>query len=86
MYQINDKEKHLCKAIVDAAYQVHRHLGPGLLEKIYVEEGVYVSEGAPLFRINSNEYQEQANSADASIHSAKASGHFSHQQPLQFLS
>ena len=35
MYQINDKEKHLCKAIVDAAYQVHRHLGPGLLEKIY---------------------------------------------------
>lgn len=44
----------------------------GLLEKIYVEEGVYVSEGAPLFRINSNEYQEQANSADASIQSAKA--------------
>ena len=35
MYQINDKEKHLCKVIVDAAYQVHRHLGPGLLEKIY---------------------------------------------------
>lgn len=44
----------------------------GLLEKIYVEEGAYVSEGAPLFRINSNEYREQANSADASIQSAKA--------------
>ncbi len=45
----------------------------GYLEKIFVEEGAYVAKGDPLFRINSNEYQEYANGADASIQSAKTS-------------
>ncbi|MEO6733517.1 MAG: efflux RND transporter periplasmic adaptor subunit [Ferruginibacter sp.] len=39
----------------------------GYLEKIYVEEGAYVSKGQPLFKINSREYKEISNSASASI-------------------
>ena len=35
MYLLNEKEEWLCKEIVDCAYQVHKQLGPGLLEKIY---------------------------------------------------
>ena len=35
MYQLTDREKRLCKEIVDCAYRVHSELGPGLLEKIY---------------------------------------------------
>ena len=35
MYQLTDREKGLCKEIVDCAYRVHSELGPGLLEKIY---------------------------------------------------
>ena len=35
MYQLTDREKWLCKEIVDCAYRVHSELGPGLLEKIY---------------------------------------------------
>jgi len=32
---LTDREKWLCKEIVDCAYRVHNELGPGLLEKIY---------------------------------------------------
>jgi len=32
---ITEKEELIAKKIVDAAYQVHKKLGPGLLEKIY---------------------------------------------------
>ncbi len=35
MYQLTEREKNVCTAIVDAAYKVHKQLGPGLLEKIY---------------------------------------------------
>jgi GxxExxY protein len=35
MYQLTENEKKLSTAIVDAAYKVHKQLGPGLLEKIY---------------------------------------------------
>ncbi len=44
----------------------------GYLEKIYVQEGDYVSKGQPLFKINSREYNEFSNSAAASVQSAKA--------------
>ncbi len=44
----------------------------GYLEKIFVEEGTYVQQGQPLFKINSNEYNEYANNAGASIQAAKA--------------
>lgn len=44
----------------------------GYLEKIYVEEGAYVSKGQPLFRINSRAYSELSNSASASVQGAKA--------------
>lgn len=44
----------------------------GYLDKIYVEEGAYVTKGQPLFKINSSEYVEYANNASASIQSAKA--------------
>ncbi len=44
----------------------------GYLEKIYVEEGAYVNQGQPLFRINSREYSELSNNAAASVQSAKA--------------
>ncbi len=32
---LSEKEEVIGKAIVDAAYQVHKELGPGLLEKVY---------------------------------------------------
>jgi GxxExxY protein len=32
---LTEREEALGKEIVDAAYKVHRELGPGLLEKIY---------------------------------------------------
>ncbi len=35
MYQLNEHEESLCREITDAAYHVHKGLGPGLLEKIY---------------------------------------------------
>jgi len=44
----------------------------GNLEKIYVDEGAYVSRGTPLFKINENPYREQLNNALASQHSAEA--------------
>ncbi len=45
----------------------------GYLEKIYMQEGAYVSKGQPLFKINSREYNEFSNSASASVQAAKAS-------------
>jgi GxxExxY protein len=35
MYILTETEEFLCKEIIDAAYKVHKQLGPGLLEKIY---------------------------------------------------
>ena len=32
---LSEEEERIGKAIVDAAYKVHKSLGPGLLEKIY---------------------------------------------------
>jgi GxxExxY protein len=34
-YVPSKKEELVAKKIVDAAYHVHKNLGPGLLEKIY---------------------------------------------------
>jgi len=44
----------------------------GYLEKVYVQEGDYVTQGQPLFRINSREYNEYSTSASASVSAAKA--------------
>lgn len=33
--QLSEREEFLAREIVDAAYHVHKELGPGLLEKIY---------------------------------------------------
>ena len=33
--KLSEREEYLGKEIVDAAYKVHKELGPGLLEKIY---------------------------------------------------
>ena len=32
---LSEKEEHIARKIVDAAYAVHKTLGPGLLEKVY---------------------------------------------------
>jgi GxxExxY protein len=32
---LSEKEEDVAKRLVDAAYTVHKKLGPGLLEKIY---------------------------------------------------
>jgi len=32
---LSDREEYIAKRIVDAAYTIHRILGPGLLEKVY---------------------------------------------------
>jgi membrane fusion protein (multidrug efflux system) len=44
----------------------------GYLEKIFVEDGAYVSAGQPLFRINSKEYSQFSNTAASNIQAAKA--------------
>ncbi len=35
MYQLNNNEDWLCQQIKDAAFAVHKVLGPGLLEQVY---------------------------------------------------
>ena len=35
MIQVSDREEDIARKIVDAAYAVHKELGPGLLEKVY---------------------------------------------------
>ena len=32
---LSEKEEYIARQIVDAAYTVHKKLGPGLLEKVY---------------------------------------------------
>jgi len=44
----------------------------GLLDKIYVEEGAYVTAGQPLFKVNDRPYDEQVNNAQANVATAKA--------------
>ena len=44
----------------------------GNLEKIFVDEGAFVSKGQPLFKINEQPYREQLNNALASLHGAEA--------------
>jgi RND family efflux transporter MFP subunit len=44
----------------------------GYLDKIFVEEGAYVAQGQPLFKINDRPYDEQFNNAQANISAAKA--------------
>lgn len=44
----------------------------GYLEKIYVEDGAWVSKGQPLFHINAKEYNQYSASASANIQLAKA--------------
>jgi membrane fusion protein (multidrug efflux system) len=44
----------------------------GYLDKIYVEEGAYVTAGQPLFKINDKPYDEQVNNAQANVLAAKA--------------
>ncbi|MGK6351162.1 efflux RND transporter periplasmic adaptor subunit [Parapedobacter sp. DT-150] len=44
----------------------------GQLEHIYVDEGAYVQQGQPLFRINPRAYNEQLNNAKASLAAAEA--------------
>ena len=44
----------------------------GYLDKIYVEEGAYVTGGQPLFKINDRPFSAQVNNSAASIEAAKA--------------
>ena len=44
----------------------------GQLEHIYVDEGAYVQQGEPLFRINARVYTEQLNNAKATLAAAEA--------------
>lgn len=44
----------------------------GYLDQIFVDEGAYVKAGQPLFKINDRIYQEQLNTANAAMESAKA--------------
>jgi membrane fusion protein (multidrug efflux system) len=44
----------------------------GYLEKIFVDEGAYVTAGQTLFLINDRPYNEQLNNANAAIETAKA--------------
>lgn len=44
----------------------------GTLDKIYVDEGAYVTAGQPLFKINDNPYRQQYNMATAGLNAAQA--------------
>ena len=44
----------------------------GYLDKIYVEEGAYVAQGQPLFKINDRPYDAQVHNSMANIEAAKA--------------
>jgi membrane fusion protein (multidrug efflux system) len=44
----------------------------GYLEKIFVDEGAYVKQGQPLFKINEGPYREQLSNASASLQAAIA--------------
>ncbi|WP_230407873.1 efflux RND transporter periplasmic adaptor subunit [Flavobacterium hydrocarbonoxydans] len=44
----------------------------GNLERIYVDEGAYVTKGQTLFKINERPYREQLNNALANLHAAEA--------------
>lgn len=44
----------------------------GTLDKIYVDEGAYVNQGQPLFKINDNLYRQQLNNATSSLNAAQA--------------
>lgn len=44
----------------------------GNLERVYVDEGSYVSKGQTLFKINERPFREQLNNALASLHAAEA--------------
>jgi membrane fusion protein (multidrug efflux system) len=44
----------------------------GYLDKIYVEEGAYVSAGEPLFKINDRPYDAQVHNSQANVEVAKA--------------
>jgi membrane fusion protein, multidrug efflux system len=44
----------------------------GYLDRIFIEEGAYVTQGQPLFKINDRPYDEQLNNAQANTSAAKA--------------
>lgn len=44
----------------------------GYLDKIYVEEGAYVTQGQPLFKINDRPYDAQVHNSQANVEAAKA--------------
>ncbi|MCF6132495.1 efflux RND transporter periplasmic adaptor subunit [Flavobacterium wongokense] len=44
----------------------------GTLDKIFVDEGAYVTAGQPLFKINDNPFRQQYNNATASLNAAEA--------------
>jgi membrane fusion protein (multidrug efflux system) len=45
----------------------------GALDKVFVDEGAYVSAGQPLFKINEQPYRAALNNTLASLHAAEAS-------------
>jgi membrane fusion protein (multidrug efflux system) len=44
----------------------------GTLDRIFIDEGAYVSQGQPLFKINDNPYRQHLNNAVASLNAAEA--------------
>src|SRR3954452_503697 len=44
----------------------------GFLEKVFVDEGAYVSAGQPIFKINDQPFREQLNNTSASLQAAEA--------------
>ncbi len=44
----------------------------GTLDKIFIDEGAYVKQGQPLFKINDNSYRQEYNNAQASLNAAEA--------------
>jgi membrane fusion protein (multidrug efflux system) len=44
----------------------------GFLDKLFVDEGAYVTAGQPLFKINDQPYREQLNNATANLHAQEA--------------
>ena len=46
---LSEKEERIARKIVDAAYTVHKRLGPGLLERVYEACFCHADEMKPLW-------------------------------------
>lgn len=76
MYTVNEADAHTIKEYPAAIrgitdIEIRTQVG-GTLERVYVDEGAYVTKGQLLFKINERPFREQLNITIANVNAAKA--------------